>query len=114
MDLHFLGLHFHNFREKYNLVTTSLNNLYGIISSFALAVKQFSVKKLFSKNIDIDIDIDILTDNGSLKSTFFEASALNVNDLLLLGIFDSLPFAWKRLINSYDRVPIISYNKVPI
>ena len=71
--------------------------------------KAIFCKKLFSKNIIFLYDIS--TENGSLKPwPFFEAIRLNFNDFfLLLGIFDSLPSAWKKLINSDAGTPITPY-----
>ena len=61
-------------------------------------------KTLFSKGL-IAL-ANILTNTGSLKPwTFFKAKGLNVNDyLLLFGLFNSLPPAWKRLISSNDKI----------
>ena len=68
--------------------------------------------KLFSKGI-ISL-ANILTSNGNLKPwSFFNAKGLNANDyFLLLGIVNSLPLAWKKLVKTQVqfRVPSDSHN----
>ena len=48
---------------------------------------------------------NILTNTGSLKPwNFFKADRLNFNDYsFLFGLFNSIPLAWRKLINSKDE-----------
>ena len=74
-------------------------------------------KPVFCKKISSNGIISlgsILTKNGDLKPwNFFKVNGLNPNDyLLLIGLYKSLPFAWKKLIKSNDEAddPSISQN----
>ena len=74
-------------------------------------------KPVFCKKISSNGIISlgsILTKNGNLKPwNFFKVNGLNPNDyLLLIGLYKSLPFAWKKLIKSNDEAddPSISQN----
>jgi len=60
-------------------------------------------KTLFSKGL-ISL-ANILTNTGSLKPwNFFKADRLNFNDYsFLFGLFNSIPLAWRKLINSKDE-----------
>ena len=64
--------------------------------------------KLFSRGI-ISV-ANIMTNNGSLKPwSCFKADGLNFNNyFLLLGLFNSLPLTWKKLIKDEGPVHIAS------
>ena len=82
----------------------ALNQLLWNNQFLRIGGKPIFNKTLFSKGL-ISL-ANILTNTGSLKPwTFFKAKGLNVNDyLLLFGLFNSFPPAWKRLISSNDKI----------
>ena len=82
----------------------ALNQLLWNNQFLRIGGKPIFNKTLFSKGLIFLANI--LTNTDSLKPwTFFKAKGLNVNDyLLLFGLFNSFPPAWKRLISSNDKV----------